>query len=98
MDFINDIPNPVITVLLAIIISFAVAKSKRYRKVSIAAFAGMVYCVFIGANFTKAELFEHQFALWTSTISFMVFAGGTMLWLILDGMASYTNRGQRKPS
>jgi len=97
MDFISDIPNPLITVLLAVIISFAVVRSKRYRKVSMPAFVGMVYCVFIGANFTKTELFENAFALWTSTISFMIFAGGTMLWLILDAIASRANRGQGKP-
>lgn len=98
MDFISDIPNPIITILLAIIISFAAAKSKRYRNVSIPAFVAMAYCVFIGTIFTKAELFENEFALWTSTISFVVFAGGTMLWLILDSLASRANRRQGKPS
>lgn len=98
MDFISDIPNPLITILLAIIISYAVIKSKRYRKISIPAFIGMIYCVFIGANFSKAELFEHSLALWTSTISFMVFAIGTMAWLILDMIATRTAQRQHKAS
>lgn len=84
VDFMNNIPNPVLTMLLGLIISVAVFRSKNNRNLSIASFVAMIIFVSIAANVPEKEILESAVMIWPYTLSFIVFILGSIAWIFLD--------------
>ena len=84
MSLATEIPQPMISFFLALVITYAILWGKHHRNIARTAFGSVVCFLFIAFSFSKEEVFENEILLYSTILTFGIFVVGSMVWVALD--------------